>query len=136
MKFRIRQALVVAALLFGCMVDAVAQAPAVTIPADVAPLFVVTYVETMPTAREQAATLLKSYRDASRTSAGNLRSIVVQRPRRPGQFVIVATWKDKAAWEAHSSTSATKEFRDRIHALRNVPADDRFHNGLAVGPID
>ena len=65
-----------------------------------------------------------------------MRSLVVQRPRRPGQFVIVAAWKDKSAWDAHVAAAQTKEFRDKLNSLRNAPADDRFHNSLFVGPLD
>ncbi len=119
--------------------NSTAQAPAAAppaVPADVSPLYVVTYVEARPTARDEAATLLKSYRAASRAAPGNLRSIVVQRPRRPGQFVVVAAWKDKAAWDAHLAADGTKAFREKLGALRNAPADDRFHNALSVGPME
>jgi quinol monooxygenase YgiN len=131
--------LVASALLSFSAMNSPAQTPAAAppaVPADVSPLYVVTYVEAKPTARNEAAALLKSYRDASRSTAGNLRSIVVQRPRRPGQFVVVAAWKDKAAWDAHTAAAATKEFRDKLAGLRNAPADDRFHNALSVGPMD
>jgi quinol monooxygenase YgiN len=127
----------VALLLSFSAVNAVAQAPAPpAVPADVSPLYVVTYVEAKPTARDEAAALLKSYREASRAAPGNLRAIVVQRPRRPGQFVVVAAWKDKAAWDAHMAAAATKGFRDKLGSLRNAPADDRFHNSLSVGPME
>jgi quinol monooxygenase YgiN len=102
----------------------------------VSPLYVVTYVETRPIARDEAAALLKSYRDASRSAAGNMRSVVVRSVVRPGQFVVAAAWKDKAAWDAHMAGAGTKEFRDKLNALRNAPADDRFHNSLSVGPMD
>jgi len=55
---------------------------------------------------------------------------------RPGQFVVVAAWKDKSAWDAHMASAGTKEFRDKLNALRNAPADDRFHNALSVGPME
>jgi len=114
-----------------------AQAPAPpAVPADVSPLYVVTYVESRQNARDETAALLKSYQAASRKTAGNLRSIVVQRPRRPGQFVVVAAWKDKAAWDAHMAAAATKEFREKLASFRNAPADDRFHNSLSVGPME
>ena len=134
-----KAALVVSALLLFSAVNASAQTPAApppAVPADASPLYVVTYLETKPTARDETAALLKSYRDASRATPGNLRSIVVQRPRRPGQFVVVAAWKDKAAWDAHMGMPATKEFRGKLNALRNAPADDRFHNSLSVGPME
>ena len=139
MTIRNRAALVLPALLYLYAVSSVAQTPAAAppaVPADVSPLYVVTYVEARPVARDEAASLLKSYRDASRGTAGNLRSVVVRSVVRPGQFVVVAAWKDKAAWDAHMAASGTKEFREKLSALRNAPADDRFHNSLSVGPMD
>ena len=139
MTFRDRAALVLPALLCLYTVSSVAQTPAAAppaVPADVSPLYVVTYVEARPAAGDEAASLLKSYRAASRGAAGNLRAVVVRSVVRPGQFVVVAAWKDKAAWDAHMAASATKEFREKLNALRNAPADDRFHNSLSVGPMD
>jgi quinol monooxygenase YgiN len=117
---------------------ALPQAPAApppAIPDNVSPLYVVTYVEVRPNAKDEAAALLKSYRDASRGQPGNLRSIVVQRMR-PGQFVVIAAWQNKAAWDAHLAAAATQDTRARLNAIRNAPADDRFHNALSVGPMD
>ena len=139
MTFRDKAALVLSALLCFYAVNSVAQTPAAAppaVPADVSPLYVVTYVETRPTARDEAAALLKSYRGASRASAGNLRSVVVRSVVRPGQFVVAAAWKDKSAWDAHMAAAGTKEFREKLDALRNAPADDRFHNSLSVGAVD
>jgi len=125
------------ALLFFSAMSASAQAPAPpAVPADVTPLYVVTYVESKPGARDETAALLKSYQSASRKDPGNLRSIVVQRVRRPGQFVVVAAWKDKAAWDAHMAAPATKEFREKLNVMRAAPPDDRFHNSLSVGPME
>src|SRR5712691_1777704 len=139
MTFRDRAALVLPVLLCLYTVSSVAQTPAAAppaVPVDVSPLYIVTYVEARPNARDEAAALLKSYRDASRTSAGNMRSVVVRSVVRPGQFVVVAARKDKSAWDAHTAAAGTKEFRDKLSALRNAPADDRFHNGLSVGLMD
>ena len=136
MTHRTAQLLASALLSFSAM-NAIAQAPAPpAVPADVSPLYVVTYVESRASARDETAALLKSYREASRKTAGNLRSIVLQRPRRPGQFVVVAAWKDKAAWDAHVAAPATREVREKLASLRNAPADDRFHNALSVGPME
>jgi quinol monooxygenase YgiN len=136
MMHRTVQALASALLCFSAM-NISAQAPAPpAVPADVSPLYVVTYVESKPSARDETAALLKSYQSASRSAAGNLRSIVVQRVRRPGQFVVVAAWKDKAAWDAHMGAPATKEFREKLNAMRAAPPDDRFHNSLSVGPME
>ena len=101
-----------------------------------APLYVVTYVEIRPPAKSEAATLLKSHRDATRRDEGNLRSEVVQHATRPGQFVLLTAWKDQKAYEAHAAAASTREFRDRLQGLRNSPADDRVHNALSVGDLD
>ena len=113
-----------------------AQTPAATpppVPADVSPLYVVTYIEVRPNARDEGAALVKSYRDASRAAKGNLRAVAVQRMR-PGQFVLVSAWHDKAAWDAAGEGMKTE--REKLHAIRNAPADDRFHNALSVGPME
>jgi len=101
-----------------------------------APLYVVTYIEVRPPARTDAATLLKSHRDATRRDEGNLRSEVVQHATRPGQFVFLTAWKDQKAYEAHAAAASTREFRDKLQDLRTSPADDRFHNALSVGNLD
>ena len=43
---------------------------------------------------------------------------------------------DGNPWDAHMAAAATKEFREKLNALRNAPADDRFHNSLSVGPME
>ena len=82
------QAALVPALLCLFAVNAIAQTPPVAappaVPADVSPLYVVTYVEARPNAKDEAAALLKSYRAASRATAGNMRSLVVRSVVRPG----------------------------------------------------
>jgi quinol monooxygenase YgiN len=116
--------------------NALAQAPAAPppVPADVSPLYVVTYIELRPSAGADGAALVKAYRDASRASTGNLRAVAVQRMRRPGQFVLVSAWQNKAAWDA--AGEGMKTHREKLHAMRNAPTDDRFHNALSVGPMD
>ena len=126
-----------AAALFLYAFDALAQAPAAPpppVPADVSPLYVVTYVELKPTARSEGAAILKSWREAQRKADGNLRAEVVHHTTRPGQFVVLAAWQNKAAFDAHAA--AGQEYRDKLAALRNSPADDRFHNSLSVGPME
>jgi quinol monooxygenase YgiN len=134
-----RIAPVLALLLSVFAMNACAQAPAAApppVPADVSPLYVVTYIESRPSARSDAAGLLKSYRDASRSAPGNMRSVVMRSFTRPGQFVVASAWKDKAAWDAHMASPGAQALRDKLAALRNAPADDRFHNSLSVGPLD
>jgi quinol monooxygenase YgiN len=116
----------------------VAQAPAPAtpppVPPDVSPLYVVTYVELRPNAKAEGAAILKSWRDAARKADGNMRVELAQSAIRPGQFVVMAAWRNKAAFDAHGEAAAS--FREKLAGLRNSPADDRFHNSLSVGPMD
>jgi quinol monooxygenase YgiN len=92
----------------------------------------VTYFEVQPGAKGEATTLLKGLRDAARRDEGNARAEVLERTSRPGHFVMLTTWKDQKALDAHMAAAATKEARDKLNGLRNSPADDRIHNSLAV----
>jgi quinol monooxygenase YgiN len=95
-------------------------------------VYVVTYMEVQPPAKAEAAALLKGLREASRQHDGNLYSEVVESLSRPGQFVVLATWKDQKSLDGHMAAAPTKEARDKLHAIRNSPADDRVHNGLTL----
>jgi quinol monooxygenase YgiN len=117
-----------------------AQTPAPAPPAMPAPIvgniYSVTYVEVMPTAKADAATVLRRYRDAAQKEGGNLRCEVVQRIDQPHQFAILEIWKDQAAFEAHGKSASTTETREKIAAIRNAPTDERVHTALSIGPID
>jgi quinol monooxygenase YgiN len=100
------------------------------------PIYVVSYVEVMPTATAAAATLLRAYRDAVRREEGNLRCEVVQRIGQPNQFVMLLVWKDQKAFDANTARASTAEMREGIAAVRNAPTDERVHMSLATGPVD
>ena len=98
------------------------------------PVYVATYVEVVPSATADAATLLRQYRDATRKDAGNLRAEAVQEAGRPGRFGVLAIWADPKAFEAHGKAAHTAQFRDRLKAIHTAPYDERVHNGMFVGP--
>src|SRR5436190_923946 len=116
-------------LLLLCAIDSLAQAPAPpAVPADLSPLHVVTYIELKPTAKTEGAALLKSWREAQRHADGNLRAEVVQSSMRPGQFVLIAAWKNKAAFDAHAG--AAEQFRDKLSQMTGALYDERLYEGL------
>ncbi len=119
-------ALMIASL---ALAPARAQSPA---PAPAGPRYVATYVEVMPTATRAGAALVRRFRDASRREAGNLRVETAQRIGQPNQFVILEAWQDQAALDAHAKAAA--EFRDRLKAIADAPADNRVTYVLSVGP--
>jgi quinol monooxygenase YgiN len=103
---------VAAAGVQAAMSDAVmAQAPAGT-------AYVVTYIEVAPSARADAAELLKTVAAASRKEAGNERYDVLQRLGRDNQFVILEAWTDLKAAEAHAGSTALKQFKDKLKPLQ------------------
>ena len=127
----------------GVIHDARAQTPAptpapapVAVPAPQGNIYSVTYVEVMPTAKADAVTLLRRYREAAQKEGGNLRCEIVQRIDQPHQFAILEIWKDQAAFEAHGKSASTGETREKIAAIRNAPTDERVHTALSVGRID
>jgi len=96
-------------------------------------VYVVTYVDVMPSTVVSGAALLKQYRDAGRKEDGSVRVAVLQEIARPNRFAIVEVWKDKAARDAHVQAAGTVAFRDKLKAIQNAPYDERVNNGLYVG---
>jgi quinol monooxygenase YgiN len=120
-----------AAILAGMMMTAArAQAP---VPDG--PRYVITYLEVMPTAATEGAALAREMREATRREPGNLRSEALQRIGRSNQFVLLATWKDQAALDAHANLAPTARFDDKLKRIENAPADERITFPLAVGPL-
>ena len=100
------------------------------------PIYVVSYVEVMPTATAAAAAPLRAYREAVRREEGNVRAEIVQRVGQPNQFAILLVWKDQKAFDANATRASTQEMREKIAAIRNAPTDERVHVSLATGPLD
>ena len=126
--------LVCAVLIMGAIDDARAQPPAPA-PAE-GNIYLVTYVEVMPTSMAAARSVLERYRDATIKEKGNLRCEVVQRIGEPHQSVILEVWRDRAAAEAHGKSAGATDMREKIAAIRNAPTDERVHTALSTGPVD
>jgi len=118
--------------------ELVAQTPAAAppaVPADVTPLYVVTYVEAKPVDRDEAASLLKPI--ATRAA---------ERPETSAPWWCGASsGRDSSSWPRRGRTRRVgrayggfrnEGIREKLNALRNAPADDRFHNSLSVGPME
>ena len=97
-------------------------------------VYVVTYVDVMPSSVAAGATLIRQYRDAGRKENGSVRVEALHEIGRPNRFAIVEVWKDKAARDAHVAATSTAQFRDKLKAIENAPYDERVNNGLYVGP--
>jgi quinol monooxygenase YgiN len=89
-------------------------------------IHMVTYIDVAPAAKDQAAALLKPLAEASRKDAGNLLFQILQRTAPAHQFVILATWKDQQALDAHDAAAHSKQFRGQVEPHLIAPIDDRL----------
>ena len=89
-------------------------------------IHLISYIDVAPAAKEQAASLLRPLAEASRKDAGNMLFQILQRTAPAHQFVIVATWKDQQALDAHEGAAHYKQFRSKLDPLLIGPVDDRL----------
>jgi quinol monooxygenase YgiN len=97
-----------------------------------ASVYVVAYLEVMPPSTDEATSLLRQYREASRTDVGYVRLEVLQQGSRPDHFAVVELWQDQQAVEVHGMATHTQQFREAFQALCVSPYDERPHQGLAL----
>ena len=100
-------------------------------PAETA-VYAVAYVDVMPSGRAAAVAALKTYREASAKDAGHTRIDVFDQVGRPAHFVIIETWRDQAAFDAHAGSAATKQFQQAIGKTRVSGYDERPYKALSV----
>ena len=93
-----------AILLAGAMMAGLtptsAQAPPAPEVDPNAPVYVVAYIDVMPSLKNAAISAFKQFRDGCRKEEGNLRCEVVQRLEQPNQFVTLQIWKDRKSFDA------------------------------------
>ena len=121
-----------------CSLSLAAGAPAFTQTAARAPdprtdqtAYAVGYVEVMASARNTAVAAFKQYRDTSRKEDGYLHLEFFEQAGRPGHFVIVETWRDQTAVDAHAG--AVKQLREALQPIRVSDYDQRPYKTLTVG---
>jgi quinol monooxygenase YgiN len=96
------------------------------------PYFIVTYIEAAPDAAKKVAALIKKHSAASAKEKGNLRFEGLQRTERRNHFMILETWEDQAAREAHAKAEHTVKFRKDLQPYLYNPYDERPHVGLVA----
>jgi 6-phosphogluconolactonase (cycloisomerase 2 family)/quinol monooxygenase YgiN len=112
----------------GLAVQTRAQAPATVTP------YAVAYVDILPSARNAMVTAFRRYRDASRAETGFQRFELLEQVGRPSHFVVLESWADQAAFDAHAMAAHVKQYRDAVDAIRLSGYDQRPYKALAVGP--
>jgi quinol monooxygenase YgiN len=99
-----------------------------------ASVYVVSYIEVAPSARDAADGLLHTFATVSRKDQGNARFEILQRIAPSNQFVIVAIWNNQSAYAAHVAAAPAHGFRQQIGPHLITPIDERVHAGLEVAP--
>ena len=112
--------------LFAATTSVFAQAPA---PADTT-FYSVSYIEVKPSARTNAITSLKGYREATHRDAANIRLELFEQADRPGHFVIVETWKTMAAFDAKAPQR--QQLTEALESMRTSGWDARPYKTLTV----
>ena len=96
-------------------------------------VYMVSYIEVVPSATRQMTGLLKELAGPSRKDAGMLRFDVLQRTSPTSEFAIYSVWKDQQALTAHTAAAHEKQFRDKVQASLIAPIDDRLCVPLNAG---
>jgi len=121
-------------VLFGAAI-AGAQTPPAPPPGSQVPVgnLVVSYIEVAPGSDAKALAALKALKAASAKEGGFVSMLLLQRTTHPNHFVLLESWKDNAAREAHLNQPHVKTARSALKALETAPYDERPHKDLAVG---
>jgi quinol monooxygenase YgiN len=89
------------------------------------PYFIVTYIEAAPDDAAKVEALIKGHATASAKEKGNLRFEGLRRSGQKNHFVILETWTDKDARDAHAKAAHTVKFRKDLQPSLYNPYDER-----------
>ena len=113
-----------------------AQAPAPQGPAPTlqGPASTVAYVDILPASRAQAIDAFRAYRDASRLESGFVGLDVFEQQRRGAYYVVVETWANASALDAHAKAPHTAALLTAMGRLAMSGYDQRPYGVLTVAP--
>jgi quinol monooxygenase YgiN len=94
--------------------------------------YAVAYVEVEPSAVASTRAAFDAYRSASRGELGFIDLELFQQLGKPGQLVIVETWRDQATIEGHAKAASTTRFRAALAPIRVSGYDERPYKAFAV----
>jgi quinol monooxygenase YgiN len=116
MRFRLASLVLLAAGALSCFA---AQATG--------PVYVITHVDLTPDNTAAGVAVIKQYAAATLKEKTCTRFEILQQDGRPNHLTLVATWKDRKAFDAHDGAPWTKQFRQKIQPLIGSPWDERLH---------
>ena len=96
--------------------------------------YAVAYVEVTPSGVAQATKSFHTYRQAAAGEAGFVAFDLFEQIGRAGHFVLVETWRDQAAFDAHQSAASLITLKDALQPIRVSGYDQRPYKTLTVMP--
>jgi quinol monooxygenase YgiN len=90
------------------------------------PIYVVTHIDFTPKNAPAGEKALLQYAAEGRREPGSLRFEVLQEAAQANHFILLETWRDRAAYDTHLGTAATIQFRDVLQPLIGAPFDVRL----------
>lgn len=86
---------------------------------------VATYVVVEAARDRDAARALLAYAAGTRRDAGARRVLVLSELDRPGKFVLLESWRDEAAWNAHAGGPVRQSLLEALQPHLLAPFDER-----------
>ncbi len=93
-------------------------------------IYVVTHVDAIPPAKDDAIILLKQLAEASRHESGAMHFEVLQQCSRQNHFTIVELWQDQPALAAHAIAPHTRQFREQFQPMTGSLYDERLYHAF------
>jgi quinol monooxygenase YgiN len=90
-------------------------------------VYVITHIDLTPNNTAAGVALMKQYEIATLKEKSCTRFEILQQDGRPNHITLVATWRDRKAFDAHDGAAWTKQFREKIQPLIGSPWDERLH---------
>ena len=114
-------------VLVGVATPGVAQTPD-------GPRQAVAYVDVTRQGVGAAMAAFRRYRDAATREPGFVAFDLFEQIGREGHFVVIDTWRDQAAYDAHQAAPALASLKDALQPIRTSGYALRPYRELSVGP--
>jgi quinol monooxygenase YgiN len=88
---------------------------------------VVAHVDVAPNNREGGNEMLLAVAKAALAMPGALAYEIAIQANRTNHFTVHQVWNNLAAYNAHTTGAAIKDFRARFHLIKGSPYDDRLY---------
>ena len=95
-------------------------------------LYTVTYFEVQPNFTTEAVRWIGKYRAHGAAAAGSVQVEALYERARSSRFVVLQTWSDESAFQAHESAEDTLQASAELKTIESAPFDQRVHHGLAL----